>query len=819
MDRINFKIIGMTCASCVRGIEGTLRNREGVVKAEINFASESALVEFDSKKISKEEIFKLISDMGYTPIDADLKEIEFKVMGMHSEHCAGVVKKTLESLDGIGKINVNYANSYLKLNYDSSKIKISDIKKAIDNAGYQAILIEKEDDAYSIEQKAKKKELKILKIKLLVSIIFSIPILYLSMVGLINKNLIPQFLNPVIFPLRFALVELILSLPIIIAGYKFYTVGFRNLFKGTPNMDSLIALGTSSAYLYGIYAVYKIYIGDVSFVESLYFETVGVIIALILLGNYLEAIAKNKTSNAIKKLLDLGAKSAIVLKDGEEVKVDVSELIVGDIIVVKPGEKIPVDGEIIKGMSSIDESMITGESIPVEKKIGDKVIGATINKSGSIEFRATKIGKDTVLSQIIKLIQDAQGSKAPIARLADIVSGYFVWGVLGISIISFFIWYFLGLGFSFALTILVTILIIACPCALGLATPTSIMVGTGIGAKNAILIKSAQALEISEKINAIVLDKTGTITKGKPEVKEIISFSDKSENEILKLAASIEKNSSHPLAESIVNYAIDKKQEFNNILDFNEISGHGVVGYLNSNKILFGNRKLMSDFNIDYKDYLEKIETLESKGNTVMFLAENDNLLGIICVADMIKEDSKLAIDKLKMQGIDVYMITGDNKLTANSVAREVGIEERNVFAQVLPEDKSNYVKKLQDEGKVVAMVGDGINDAPALTQADIGLAIGAGSDVAIESADIVLMRSSLIDVVKAIKLSKNTMKNIKQNLFLSFVYNGVGIPIAAGVMYPFFGVLLSPMIAAGAMSLSSISVLLNALRLKRIKL
>lgn len=819
MKKINFKITGMTCVSCVKGIEGTLNNNKAIKNATINFASETANVEFDETKVSQEEIFNLISKMGYNPINSELKEAEFKVIGMHSDHCAGVVKRTLEGLGGVSDVETNFANSFAKAKYDSTRVKVSQLKKAIDNAGYEAIIIEKEDNAYTIEEKAKEKELKTLKLKLFVSAGFSLPILYLAMVELISKSLIPPFLSPEIYPLRFALTQLILSIPIIIAGYKFYTVGFRNLFKGSPNMDSLIGLGTGAAYLYGVFAVYSIIQGNLEYVKHLYFETAGVIIALILLGKYLEAIAKGKTSDAIKKLLDLGAKSAIVIRNGKEVKVPIDEIEVGEIIIVKPGEKIPVDGEIIKGETSIDESMITGESIPAFKKIKDKVIGATINKSGTIQFKATKIGKDTALAQIIKLIQEAQGSKAPISRLADIISGYFVWVVIATSILSFIVWYFLGLGFLFALTILITILIIACPCALGLATPTSIMVGTGIGAENGILIKSAESLERAGKLNAIVLDKTGTITKGKPQLTKIVSFSKKSEKELLQISASIEKNSSHPLAEAIVNNASTKKIKLEEIKNFKEISGHGVTGKFKSLKILFGNRKLMDDFKIKYTRYLNEIEDLESEGNTVMFLATEKEFLGVVCVADTIKDTSKDAIMQFQKQNIDVYMITGDNERTAKAIAKQVGITKSNVFAGVLPEDKANYVKKLQEDGKIVAMVGDGINDAPALTQADIGLAIGAGTDVAIESADIVLMKSDLLDALKAISLSKKTMRNIKQNLFLSFAYNTAGIPIAAGLLYPFFGILLSPMIGAAAMSASSISVLLNALRLKKTKL
>jgi len=616
------------------------------------------------------------------------------------------------------------------------------------------------------------------------------------------------------------LVQIILSVPVLIAGYKFYTVGFRNLFKGSPNMDSLIGLGTGAAYLYGIYAVYMIFQGATEFVRSLYFETAGVIIALILLGKFLEALTGGKTSEAIRKLMDLAPKTAIVLKNGKEVKVSVEELEIGDMIIVKPGERVPVDGIVVRGISSVDESMITGESIPVEKKKGDEVIGGTINKNGILTFKAEKVGKDTALAQIVKLVQEAQGSKAPIARLADIISGYFVWIVIAIAVLSFLAWYFLSpLGFLFAFTILITVLIIACPCALGLATPTSIMVGTGIGAEHHILIKSAEALEIAHKANAVILDKTGTITKGEPEVTSILSFSEKNEKTILITAASIEKSSQHPLAQAIVEEAKNKNLKLLSVSSFKDDPGKGIHGKINGKKILVGNRLLMKENGIKIDDkFIAKIEKLEEEGNSVILLSENMEFLGIVAVADTIKESSAEAIKSMQDSKIGVYMITGDNERTAKAIAKKVGIKNDHVFAQVLPEHKSEHVRNLQKRGNVVAMVGDGVNDAPALTQADIGIAIGAGTDVAIESADIVLMRSDLEDVPIALKISKATMKNIKQKLFFSFGYNTLGIPIAAGILYPFFGWLLSPIIAAAAMGSSSISVLLNALRLKRVK-
>ena len=812
--------MGMHCASCAQTTEKALKKVEGVAEANVNYATETCEVSFDDNVTDSNHLTDVVGSVGYTLVDEDFRSGEFKVVGMGSDHCAGVVKDALEAHDGVKDVDTNFANSYAKFSYNPNVVALATLKKAVDSAGYEAIIIDEGDDPYEIEKKAKEREISILKKKTAVAAIFSLPILYLAMSELISMSLIPGFLNPEEFPLRFALTQLILSIPVVISGYKFYTVGFYNLFKRTPNMDSLIGLGTGAAYLYGVYAVYEIIGGNVEFVRSLYFETAGVIIALILLGKYLEAATKGKTGEAIRKLMDLAAKTATVIRDDKELEVPIEELVVNDIIVVRPGEKIPVDGEIVNGTTSIDESMITGESVPIDKKAGDSVIGATINKSGAIQFMALKVGKDTALAQIIKLIQEAQGSKAPIARLADIISGYFVWAVIAIALVSFGLWYFaFGASFLFALTILITILIIACPCALGLATPTSIMVGTGLGAENGILIKSATALEQAQKINALILDKTGTITKGEPAFTGAESFTDLSEEKLVTLTASIEKNSKHPLAEAIVKYAKEKEMVLADVTKFEEIPGHGLSGEIAGTTYYIGTRKLMEEKGVAYKEKLTRIEALEADGNTVMLFANSEKLLGTISVADTIKESSAEAIEKLRQENIKVFMITGDNERTAKAIAKKVGIAPESVFAQVLPEDKAYHVKKLQEQGLNVGMVGDGINDAPALTQANIGIAIGAGTDVAIESADIVLIKSDLLDAVIAIKLSRGTMRNIKQNLFLAFVYNSAGIPIAAGLLFPFFGFLLSPMIAAGAMAASSISVLLNALRLKHTKL
>ncbi len=600
-----------------------------------------------------------------------------------------------------------------------------------------------------------------------------------------------------------------------IAGYKFYKVGLKNLVKLSPNMDSLISIGTLAAFIYGIFAIYKIMQGDHEYAMHLYFESAAVILTLITLGKYLEAVSKGITSQAIKTLMGLAPKTATIIRDNKEIVVPVEEVIVGDIVLVKPGEKLPVDGEVIEGNTSIDESMLTGESIPVEKSMGSSVIGASINKTGFIKYKATRVGRDTALAQIVKLVEDAQGSKAPIAKLADVISAYFVPVVIGLAVIASVGWLIAGETPIFSLTIFIAVLVIACPCALGLATPTAIMVGTGKGAENGVLIKGGEPLETTYKLKTIVFDKTGTITEGKPKVTDIITNGE-SEEEILILAASAEKGSEHPLGEAIVKDAEEKGLSLKVIDKFNAIPGHGIEVEIDKKSILLGNKKLMMEKNINISSLDETSDRLASEGKTPMYIAIDGNAAGIIAVADTVKASSKNAIESLHKMGIKVAMITGDNKRTADAIAKQVGIDI--VLSEVLPEDKANEVKKLQVDGNRVGMVGDGINDAPALAQADIGIAIGSGTDVAIESADIVLMRSDLMDVISAIKLSKATIKNIKENLFWAFGYNVLGIPVAMGVLHIFGGPLLNPMIAAGAMSRSSVSVLLNALRLRRFK-
>jgi Cu+-exporting ATPase len=598
-------------------------------------------------------------------------------------------------------------------------------------------------------------------------------------------------------------------------GYRFYTVGFSRLFRRAPNMDSLIAIGTGAAFLYGIYAIYRIIGGDTEYAMDLYFETAGVIISLILLGRYLEAVSKGKTSETIKKLMGLSPKTAVVIHDDKEIVIPVEEVEVGDIVLVRPGERIPVDGEVIEGRTSVDESMLTGESIPVEKNPGSRIVGGSINKNGTVRFKATRVGKDTTLARIIKLVEDAQGSKAPIAKMADVISGYFVPIVITIAVIAAAAWALSGESAVFSLTIFISVLVIACPCALGLATPTAIVVGTGKGAEYGVLIKSGEALETAHKIDTIIFDKTGTITEGEPKVTDIITNGDISQDELLQFSASAEAGSEHPLGEAIVNSARDRNLELMRAESFEAIPGHGIEVIIQGKKMLLGNKKLMDDRNIRIP-LQNEADRLSEEGKTPMFVAIDGRLAGIIAVADVIKPSSGKAVEALHRMGIEIVMITGDNRRTAGAIARQVGIDR--VLAEVLPQDKAEEVKKLQAEGRKVAMVGDGINDAPALVQADIGIAIGSGTDVAMESADIVLIRNDLMDVSAAIQLSKATIRNIKQNLFWAFAYNSAGIPVAAGLLHLFGGPLLNPMIAAGAMAFSSVSVVTNALRLRRFK-
>ena len=736
---------------------------------------------------------------------------DFKVTGMTCAACSSRVERVLNKMEGVTKAEVNLATEDLHVDYDDSKLNTQDIIGKIEKAGYGAYEV-KEDT--KIDETDKEEAINSLKKRFVLSLVFAVPLLYISMGHMMGAPL-ANIINPMDNAMNFALIQLILVIPVMIVGRKFFISGFKNLVHLSPNMDSLIAIGTSAAFLYGIYAIVKIAGGDTHFSMDLYFESGATILTLITLGKYLEAKTKGKTSEAIKKLMGLAPKKATIIVDGVEKVISIDEVKVGDVILVKPGEKLPVDGEIIEGTTTIDESMLTGESIPIDKNIGDNVFGASINKFGMFKYKATKVGKDTALAQIIKLVEQAQGSKAPIAKMADIISGYFVPTVITLAVISSIVWAISGKGLEFSLTIFIAVLVIACPCALGLATPTAIMVGTGKGAENGILIKSGVALEGAHKINTVVFDKTGTITEGKPKVTDIVTKG-LSEDELLRYASSAEKGSEHPLGEAIVVAGIERELELFEIASFKSVPGEGIVTLINNKNILIGNNKLMKNNNINITSVENDVKLLASQGKTPMYMAIDGNLAGVIAVADTLKSNSKKAVEALHKLGIEVVMLTGDNEKTAQAIAKEVGIDK--VVSDVLPGDKANEVKRLQDEGKNVAMVGDGINDAPALAMANIGIAIGSGTDVAIESADIVLMRSDILDVVGAIQLSKATIKNIKENLGWAFGYNTLGIPVAMGILYAFGGPLLNPMIAAFAMSFSSVSVLLNALRLKRFK-
>jgi Cu+-exporting ATPase len=807
-----YSIEGMTCASCAQTVEKAVQKIEGVQEATVNLATEKLSV--TAEDVSEEQIAQAVTDAGYQVADSTVEQT-FSIEGMTCASCVQTVEKATKKVAGVKEASVNLATEKMVVRFNPEEATTATIANAVADAGYKAIIGE---ESAKVDKKVA--HIQEMWSRFLWSAIFAVPLLYIAMGPMVGLPL-PNFIHPDHNVTAFAVLQLILTLPIVYIGRSFYTVGFKSLIKGHPNMDSLIAIGTSAAILQGIVMTTLLAMGKIVVHHGnhpdLYFESAGVILALITLGKYFEAVSKGKTSDAIKKLMGLAPKTARVIRQDKEVELPIEQVQTGDIVVVRPGDKIPVDGMILSGNSTVDESMLTGESIPVEKREGDNVIGASINKNGSFRFKATKVGKDTTLSQIIRLVEDAQGSKAPIAKLADKVSGIFVPVVIILAILSGLAWFFFGQeSWVFALSITISVLVIACPCALGLATPTAIMVGTGKGAENGVLIKSGDALEATQKIQTIVFDKTGTITEGKPIVTDIITYNHSAEEEVLVLAASAETGSEHPLGEAIVESAQTRGLSLKTPSNFQAIPGHGIAVKVANQSLLLGNQKLMKENNIDLLDALIRADQLANDGKTPMFVAAEGQLIGIVAVADTIKENSVAAIDKLHRMGLQVAMITGDNKRTAEAIAKQVGIDR--VFSEVLPEDKAKEVKNLQNEGLHVAMVGDGINDAPALAQADVGIAIGSGTDVAIESADIVLMRSDLMDVPTAIELSRATIKNIKENLFWAFAYNVLGIPVAMGILHLFGGPLLNPMIAGAAMSFSSVSVLLNALRLKGFK-
>lgn len=791
MKKVDIDILGMTCAACSARVEKALNKQEGVIKASVNLLSNKATIDFDEEKISPEDLIKTIEKTGY---EVPRVSHTLLVEGMTCAACSARVERVLNRIDGV-KASVNLSTNKAVVEYPSGLVDVETLIKAIEKAGYKAELeVERNLDR---EKELREKEIKSLKTSFIISAILSIPLfsaMFFHMAG--AHNFLSNILNNGWF-------QLILATPVqFIIGARFYKGAYNSLRGGGANMDVLIAMGTSAAYFYSIYNLLK-------GIPEYYFESSAVIITLILLGKTLEAVAKGKTSEAIKKLMGLQPKTARVVRDGEEVDIPIEKLEIGDIVVVRPGERVPVDGIIVEGQSSIDESMLTGESIPVDKTVGDEVIGATINKFGSFKFRATKIGKDTVLAQIIKLVEEAQGSKAPVQRLADKISGIFVPVVVLIALITVIGYSLIAKDFNTGLINAVAVLVIACPCALGLATPTAIMVGTGKAAENGILIKSGEHLERAHKMDTIIFDKTGTITKGEPEVTDIIPLNQMEASELLRIGASVEKVSEHPLGQSIVKKAQEEGLSLSDPESFQAISGKGLRARLEDREILIGNRRLMQENHIAIDKIEEEMLRLEEEGKTAMLISIDGLISGIIAVADQIKDSSLKAIKALQDMGLDVYMITGDNERTAKAIARQVGIT--NVLAEVLPENKAEAVEGLKAEGKHVGMVGDGINDAPALATADVGFAIGTGTDVAMEAADITLMSGDLNGVVTAIRLSHKTMRTIKQNLFWAFFYNSIGIPFSA------LG-FLDPMVAGAAMAFSSVSVVTNSLRLRKFK-
>lgn len=811
-----YQVTGMTCASCASAVNRSLSKIGGVSKADVNLATERVNI-FLEEDVSYDILKVAVEKAGYGLEEIKkAKEVTLLVEGMTCASCTSAVERSLKKLDGVEIASVNLATNKATIKYDGSKVKIAELKKAVEKAGYTPKDIEKKL-AIDEDQLRKDMESKDMFQRLIISVIFSLPLLYIAMGHMYIPDIakLPAIIDVHNYPLNFTLIQLIFTLPVMWAGRKFFFIGFKTLFKGSPNMDTLVAIGTGAAFIYGLYAIFAIYNGDFHYVDNLYFEVAALIITLLLVGKYMEARMKGKTSEAIKKLMNLAPKTARLIKDGTEIEVSLEEVEVDDLLIVRPGERIPVDGMVVEGFSAVDESMLTGESLPVDKQPGDSIVGGSLNKNGLLTMKAKAVGESTALARIIKLVEDAQGQKAPIAAMADIVSSYFVPVVIVIAIVAATVWWFTGKDADFVLTVFVTVLVIACPCALGLATPTAIMVGTGKGAENGVLFKGGEALETAHHIQAIIFDKTGTLTEGKPTLTDVIPY-DIDPDILLRYTASAEQGSEHPLAQAIVKGATDKGIQLFPITKFLAVTGRGVDVTIDDKDILIGNRAFMEEREVTLRSIESDMDRLASEGKTPMLVAIDGIIRGIVAVADVVKPSSAKAVEQLKHMGIKVAMITGDNKKTAAAIGRQVGIDL--ILAEVLPQDKSSEVAKLQQQGMSVAMVGDGINDAPALAMADIGIAIGSGTDVAIESADVVLMKSDLMDVVTAIKLSRATIRNVKQNLFWAFIYNIAGIPLAAGVFYAFGGPLLNPIFAGAAMAFSSVSVVTNALRLRRFK-
>jgi len=811
LNKLDLRISGMSCASCVAKIEKGLSKVPGVVEARVNFAAEKATIEYDPTEANPSDLVGTVKDLGY---EARSHKVILSVLGMSCASCVNRVQTALNQVPGVIEATVNFATEQAAIEYVQGLVTIKDLTRATEAIGYT--LVEAAEGQFvDKEKEARDAEFSLLKRKFLIGILLVAPLFILvhwDKFGLSSILPLTRQANYIL--------QLLLQTPVQFwVGWQFYRGALAAARHRTSDMNTLIAVGTSAAYLYSVLATFfpSLFTAE-GLAPKVYYDTAGAIIVLILLGRLLEARAKGQTSDAIKKLIGLQAKTAAVLVNGEEHEIPVEEVLIGDTVIVRPGEKIAVDGVLLEGHSSVDESMVTGESIPVEKTAGDKVVGATINKTGMFKFKATKVGKDTMLAQIIKMVEEAQGSKPPIARLVDIIASYFVPAVIGAAIVTFIVWYFFGPvpALTYAVLNFVAVMIIACPCALGLATPTSIMVGTGKGAEHGVLIRGGEALETAHKLNAIVLDKTGTITKGQPAVTDILIAEGYHSEDILRLAASAEKGSEHPLGEAILTKAQEDDLDLEDPGDFNAIPGHGIEATIDGKNVLLGNTKLMHDRNIDLENLAKQAAVLSGEGKTPMWVAIEGYIAGIVAVADTLKDNSKAAVAALHHLGLEVIMLTGDNKRTADAIAKQIGIDR--TLADVLPEGKATEIKKLQAENKKVAMVGDGINDAPALAQADVGLAIGTGTDVAMESSDITLISGDLTGVVTAIALSKATIRNIKQNLFWAFAYNTILIPVAAGVLFPFFGILLNPIFAAAAMALSSVTVVTNALRLRRFK-
>lgn len=799
-EQTTLQITGMTCAACANRIEKSLNKLEGVRAASVNFAMETASVTYDSSKVNVGGLEENIKKLGY---DTAKEAVDFQVEGMTCAACANRIEKGLSKLPGVRKAAVNFAMETAHVEFMPGAVTIQDMQAKVQQLGYKAST--KQETGDSGDHRGR--EIRNHKRKLLLSAILSIPLLW-TMVGHFSFTswiYTPEFLmNP--------WVQLLLATPVqFYVGRQFYVGAYKALRNGSANMDVLVSLGTSAAYFYSLYQTIVWSFSEMKHHgPALYFETSAVLITLVIMGKLFESLAKGRTSEAIKSLMGLQAKTALVVRNGQEMSIPVEEVITGDIVLVRPGDKVPVDGEVIEGSSSVDESMLTGESIPVEKQKGDSVIGATMNKNGMLKIKATKVGKETALAQIIKVVEEAQGSKAPIQRVADVISGIFVPIVVGIAIVAFLVWYFFVTpgDFANALEKAIAVLVIACPCALGLATPTSIMAGSGRSAELGILFKGGEHLEQTHKIDAIILDKTGTVTKGKPELTDVLT--DLDEHTFLRMVGAAERNSEHPLAEAIVAGIKERDITMPATEAFEAIPGFGIRAVVEGKELWIGTRRLLEKYNIDASQAYDMMSRLEESGKTAMLVAMDGQYAGMVAVADTIKETSKAAVQRLQAMGIQVIMITGDNERTAKAIAAQVGIKD--VLAEVLPEGKANEVKKLQDQGKKVAMVGDGINDAPALATADIGMAIGTGTDVAMEAADVTLMRGDLSSIPDAIYMSRKTMRNIKQNLFWALAYNTLGIPVAA------IG-LLAPWVAGAAMALSSVSVVLNALRLQRVKI